>query len=155
MLLQRVYWHCWNTAGYSCCYWRCCHQITYQNRHEFDNRLANSDSTIIKVLNRKHSEQVINIKNWRYCKTSKTKNFLEILNIVESSNTSDNTDKKTWVNLPKNTCRKNTRIYVNYSLCLYYRFLHGNVKEMLHEGIVNNFWISNGAIKTAYVPNCV
>ena len=43
-------------------------------------------------------------------------NFSDILNIVETSNTSDNIDKEVSVNLPKNIRRRNPRVYINYSL---------------------------------------
>ena len=56
-------------------------------------RLANSDRTIKKVLNRKHTEQIT---------TNKSRltgmNFLNISSIVEASNTSDNVDEETSVN---------------------------------------------------------
>ena len=53
----------------------------------------------------------------------------------------------------KNTRRRNPRIYINYSLCAYYRFLSViigfymvKVKEMMQEGLIHNFWISSGGI---------
>ena len=50
------------------------------------------------------------------------------------------------MNSPQNTCRRNPRIYVNYSLCPYYQFLYGKVKEMMQESLIHHFWISNGGI---------
>ena len=101
-------------------------------------RRSNSESTIIKVLKRKHTGQIMSNKS-----KLKNMNFLEILNVVEASNTSDNIEEETFAS---KQLQKNLRIYINYSLCPYYRFLYGNVKEMIHEGLIHNFWISNGGI---------
>ena len=98
-------------------------------------RLANSHRTIIKVLNKKHVELIMN-----------NKSKLKGINFPDISNTSDNTDEKASANLPQNTSRRNPRIYVNYSLCPYCQFLYGKVKEMMQEGLIHNFWISNGVI---------
>ena len=91
-------------------------------------RLANSGRAIIKVLNRKHAEKIMKSK-------SKLKGmyFSDILSIVEAS-----------VNSTQN--RRNLRIYINYTLCLYYQFLYGKVKEVIQEGLIHNFWFSNGGI---------
>ena len=98
-------------------------------------RLANSDRAIIKVLNRNHAEQIMN-----------NKSKLNGMNFSDISNTSDNIDEETSVNSPQNTRRRNPRININYSLCHYYRFLYGEVKEMIQESLIHNFWISNGGI---------
>ena len=100
-------------------------------------RLANSDRTIKKVLNRKHAEQIINNKS-----KLKGMKFLDVLNIGETLNTSNNLDEKTSVNSSQNR----HRIYINYSLCPYNWFLHDKVKEMMQEGLIHNFAISNGGI---------
>ena len=44
----------------------------------------------------------------------KSMNFSDILNIVEASNTSDSIYEEAAVNSPKNTRRRNHRIYINY-----------------------------------------
>ena len=66
-------------------------------------RLANSDRIVIKVLNRKHAEQIMNNK-------SKVKgiNFSDISNIVEASNTSGYIDEGASVNSTENTRRRNS-----------------------------------------------
>ena len=66
-------------------------------------RLANSGRIIIKVLNRKHAEQIMNNK-------SKVKgiNFSDISNIVEASNTSGYIDEGASVNSTENTRRRNS-----------------------------------------------
>ena len=97
-------------------------------------KLANSNKTIMKVLNRKYADQIMNNKS-----TLKGMNFSDILNIVEASNTSNNIDEQ-------KSCRRNRSIYVNYSLCSYYRFLYGKFKKMMQEGLIYNFWVSNGGI---------
>ena len=71
-------------------------------------RLANSYRTSMKVLNRKHVEQIMNNKI-----KLKGLNFLDVSNIVEASHISNNLDEETSVNLPQNTRRRNPRIYIN------------------------------------------
>ena len=70
-------------------------------------RFANSDRTIKKVLNRKHAEQIMNNKS-----KLKGMKFVDVLNIGETLNISNNLDEKTSVNSSQNT----HRIYINYSL---------------------------------------
>ena len=72
-------------------------------------------------------------------------NFFDVLNILEVSNTTSNIVKVTSVNSPQNTCIRNPRIYIYYSLSLLPLFIC-KVKEMMLEGLFDNFWISNGAI---------
>ena len=81
-------------------------------------RLANSNRGMVKVLNRKHAEEIMNNKS-----ILKGVNFLDISNIVKASNTTDNIGEKISVNLAGNTRRRNPRIYIKYSLCPYCRFL--------------------------------
>ena len=90
---------------------------------------------MMKVLNRKHAELIMNNKN-----KQKDMNFSDI------SYTSDNIIEELSVNSPQYTFRRNPRIYINYNLCSYYRFLFRKVKEMMHEGLIHNFWISNSGI---------
>ena len=101
-------------------------------------RLANSDRTIIKVLKRKHM------------KSNKSKllgmNFSDISNIIKASNTSNSIEEEASMNSPHNTCIRNLRFFINYSLCSYYQFLYGKVKKMIQEGLFRNFWISQGGI---------
>ena len=39
------------------------------------------------------------------------------------------------------------KIFINHSLCPYYRKLYGMVKYLSNEGLIDSFWISNGTIK--------
>ena len=71
-------------------------------------RLVNSDKTIIKVSHKKHAEQIKN-----------NKSKLKGMNFSDISNTSDNIDEEELVNSPQNTRRRNPKIYINYSLCLF------------------------------------
>ena len=73
-------------------------------------------------------------------------NFLDISNKIEASNTSANIVRETSMNSPQNTRRRNPRIYTNYSLWPYNRFLYGKVNEIMQEGLIHNFWIANGGI---------
>ena len=63
--------------------------------------------------------------------------LLDVSNIGEASNTSNNIDEKASVNSPQNT----HKIYINYSLCPYNWFLYDKVKAMMQEGLLHNFWI--------------
>ena len=47
----------------------------------------------------------------------------------------------------KNFRNKETKIFLNQSLCLYYRMIYGRVKELAKEGLTGSFWILNGTIK--------
>ena len=38
--------------------------------------------------------------------------------------------------------------FINQGLPLYYRKLHGLVKDFIDEGLIDTFWILNGTIKT-------
>ena len=98
-------------------------------------RLANSNRTIIKVLNRKHAELIMN-----------NKSKLQGMNFSDVSNTSDKIDEEVSVNSPQNTHRRNPRIYINYSLCPHCWVLYGKVKKMMQEGLIHKFWISKGGI---------
>ena len=66
-------------------------------------RLTNSDRIIVKVLNRKHAEQIMNNKD-----KVKGINFSDISNIVEASNTSGYIDEGASVNSTENTRRRNS-----------------------------------------------
>ena len=68
--------------------------------------LAISNRTIIKVLNGKHIEQIMNNKS-----KLEGMNIIDVLNIVEASNTSDNIEKETPANLPKHSLRKSQNLY--------------------------------------------
>ena len=74
------------------------------------------------------------------------KSKLKGINFLDISNTSDNVDKEALANLPQNTCKRNPRIYINYNLCPYYRFLYCKVKEMMQESLIHNSWVSKGDI---------
>ena len=41
---------------------------------------------------------------------------------------------------------KKLKLFLNQSLCPYYRMLYGRVKELAREGLINLFWISNETI---------
>ena len=40
-----------------------------------------------------------------------------------------------------------SKLFLNHSLCPYYRMLHVRVKELAKQGLIDSFWISNGTIK--------
>ena len=83
-------------------------------------RLGETGRVIIKLLNRKDTQNVL-----------KEKHKLRSINLYD-----DNTDT--------NNRRK---IFINQSLCPYYRKLYGMVKDLNNEGLIDSFWIKNGTMK--------
>ena len=83
-------------------------------------RLKQTGRGIVKLLNRKDGQNV-----W------KEKHKLRSINLYD-----DNTDT--------NNKRK---IFINQSLCPYYRKLYGMVKDLNNEGLIDSFWITNGTTK--------
>ena len=85
-------------------------------------RLGETGRVIIKLLNRKDAQNVL-----------KEKHKLRSINLFD-----DNTDT--------NNRRK---IFINQSLCPYYRKLYGimKYKDLNNEGLIDSFWIKNGTIK--------
>ena len=83
-------------------------------------RLGESGMVIVKLLNRKDAQNVL-----------KEKNKLRSINLYD-----DNTDTN-----------NKTKIFINQSLCPYYRKLYGMVKDLNNEGLIDSFWIVNGTIK--------
>ena len=79
---------------------------------------SKNDRVIIKFSRRKDCQQVLSVKKG-----------LKNLNMID-------------VGLPENT-----RLFVNQSLCSYYRVLWSKSKKLLSMGKINDFHISNGTIK--------
>ena len=48
---------------------------------------------------------------------------------------------------------RGTKIYINQSLCLYYRTLWSKAKRLQNIGSINNFYNFNGAIKIKVTEN--
>ena len=84
-------------------------------------RLGESSRVIIKLLNRKDAENVL-----------EEKHKLRSINLYDDANTDTNNKRK---------------IFINQSLCPYYRKLYGMVKDLNNEGLIDSFWIVNGTIK--------
>ena len=83
-------------------------------------RLGETGRVIVKLLNRKDAQNVL-----------EEKHKLGSINLYD-----DNT----------NTYNKR-KISINESLCPYYRKLCGMVKDLNNEGLIDSFWIANGTIK--------
>ena len=83
-------------------------------------RLGETGRVIVKLLNRKDAQNVL-----------EEKHKLGSINLYD-----DNTD----------TYNKR-KIFINQSLCPYYRKLYGMVKDLNNEGLIDSFWIANGTIK--------
>ena len=48
---------------------------------------------------------------------------------------------------------RGTKIYINQSLCPYYRILWSKVKKLQNIGSIDHFYISSGAIKIKVTEN--
>ena len=83
-------------------------------------RLRETCRVIVKLLNRKGTQNVL-----------KEKHKLRSINLYD-----DNTDTNNKRN-----------IFINQSLCSYYRKLYGMVKDLNNEASIDSFWITNGTIK--------
>ena len=89
---------------------------------------------------------------WNYWKI---KNKLKYVDLYENSSeencnknrSSDQVSVSEQVKDRKNFSNKKPELFLNQSLCPYYRMLYGRVKELAREGLVDSFWISNGTIK--------
>ena len=83
-------------------------------------RLGKTARVIIKLLNRKDAQNIL-----------EEKHNLRSINLYD-----DNTDT--------NNKRK---IFINQSLCPYYMKPYGMVKDLSNEGLIDSLWIANGTIK--------
>ena len=83
-------------------------------------RLGETGRVIVKLLNRKDAQNVL-----------KEKDKLRSINLYDDNNDTNNKRK----------------IFINQSLCPYYRKLYGVVKDLNNEGLIDSFWITNGTIK--------
>ena len=85
-------------------------------------RLGKTNRVIVKLLNHKDSQNILEEKY-------KLRNI-----VLYNHDDSENSNK----------IRK---IFINQSLCPYYRKLYGPVKDLSNEDLIVSFWISNGTIK--------
>ena len=107
-------------------------------------RLGSTDRTIIKLLNRKHAVKLL-----------ENKNKLKYVDFYENSSeencnknlSSDQVSVSEQVKDRKNFSIKKLKLFLNQSLCPYYRLLYGRVKELARDNLIDSFWISNGTIK--------
>ena len=60
------------------------------------------------------------------------------LSSPDAENNSGNLDVS-----PKN---RGGKVYMHQSLCSYYKFLYGQVKERYKEGLFHDFWVTNGTL---------
>ena len=82
-------------------------------------RLGETGRVIVKLLNRKDAQNVL-----------KEKHKLRSINLYDDSTDTNNKRK----------------IFINQSLCPYYRKLYGIVKNLNNEGLIDSFWIASGTI---------
>ena len=87
-------------------------------------RLTNNDRVIVKVLQRKDCDQVLSVKR------DLRKLKLEDIGL-----------------------RGSNSIFINPSLCPYYRMLWSKSKRLLDLGKINNFYVSSGKIKIRIQEN--
>ena len=83
-------------------------------------RLGETGRVNVKLLNRNDAQNVL-----------KEQRKLRSINLYD-----DNTD----------TSNKR-KIFINQSLCPYYRKLYGMAKDLNNQGFINSFWIANRTIK--------
>ena len=91
---------------------------------EASHRLTNNDRIILKFLRRKDCDQVLSVK--RDLRKVKLKDI---------------------------GLRGNNSIFINPSLCPYYRMLWSKSKRLLDLGKINNFYVSSGKIKIRIQEN--
>ena len=84
-------------------------------------RLGQTCRVIVKLLNKKDAQNFLDEKR-----------KLRSINLYDDNNIDTNIRRK---------------IFVNQSLYPYYRKLYGMVKDLNNEGLIDFFWIANGAIK--------
>ena len=84
-------------------------------------RLGETGRVIVKSLNRKDAQNAL-----------EEKHKLRSINLYDDANTDTNNKRK---------------IFINQSLCPYYKKLYGMVKDLNNEGLIDSFWIVNGTIK--------
>ena len=81
-------------------------------------RLHDKTRTIIKFVNRKHAYQTL-------------------------------TKKKTLTDLDKRKLdlNPNHKLYINDSLCPYFRMLHAKCKSLYMQNKIHSFWVANGSVR--------
>ena len=84
-------------------------------------RIGETGRAIVKLHNSKDAQNVL-----------EENHKLRSINLYDDDNTDTNNKRK---------------IFINQSLCPYYRKLYGMVKDLNNEGLINSFWIVNGTIK--------
>ena len=83
-------------------------------------RLGETVRVIVKLLNRKDAQNAL-----------KEKHKMRSINLYD-----DNTDTN-----------NKREIFINQSLCPYYKKLYSMMKDFNNEGLIDYFWITNGTIK--------
>ena len=82
-------------------------------------------------------------------KLLENKNKLKYVDLYEHSSdenynknrSSDQFSVSDQVKDRKNFSNKKPRLFLNQSLCPYYRIRYGRIKELAREGLVDSFWI--------------
>ena len=103
-----------------------------------------TDRAIVKLLNRTDTVKLL-----------ENKNKLKYVDLYENSSnenynknlSSNQVSVSEQVNDRKNFSYKKPKLFLNQSLCPYYRMLCGRAKELAREGLIYSFRISNGTIK--------
>ena len=47
----------------------------------------------------------------------------------------------------------NSVVYINDSLCIYYKMLRGKCRKLLSNKNIHSFWVTNGTIKLKTIEN--
>ena len=92
--------------------------ITSPDQIQACHRLYDKKRTIVKFCNRKTADQILAARG-------QLKGF-----------------DSTKINLPGKI-----KLYINYSLCPYYRMIHGKLKSLYNDKHIFSFWVSNGSVR--------
>ena len=137
---------CWSNSRYSR---RECLELTGISETSDNNAL---EITVLKIFERlevKVDPSNVEDRHW-----ISSKNGLKRV-IVKVSRRKDATkiqsSKRKLKDMDLTSIGINNLVYINYSLCTYYKMLWRKCKSLLTNKLIHSFWIKNGSIK---LKNC-
>ena len=137
---------CWSNSRYSR---RECLELTGISETSDNNAL---EITVLKIFER--LEVKVDPSNVEDCHWISSKNGLKRV-IVKVSRRKDATkiqsSKRKLKDMDLTSIGINNLVYINYSLCTYYKMLWRKCKSLLTNKLIHSFWIKNGSIK---LKNC-
>ena len=137
---------CWSNSRYSR---RECLELTGISETRDNNAL---EITVLKIFER--LEVKVDPSNVEDCHWISSKNGLKRV-IVKVSRRKDATkiqsSKRKLKDMDLTSTGINNLVYINYSLCTYYKKLWRKCKSLLTNKLIHSFWVTNGSIK---LKNC-